>query len=322
MPKPLSDGQVEYPKAPDGQPQVPETVEQYARDVTAFLSWTAEPHLEARKRIGFQVIIFLIVLLAPALLHQEEGLGPCGRRVRGAATPPMPQSHDSGERPRMRGAFFFSRDASRAGFRPRRSIPVADDTLGASPASPITSSRHLRPERQGGLARCRARPRRCGRSRSCSAPPEALHVTIYALVPVRGRFDREAYWSAIADKAAALLRAACAEASPFALRFHRLSASDAAVIALAEDPTGQIARLRAAIAAALPPPPGLSHPRYDIVHSSLARHANARPVPAQALARLGAHPVDFAAPVERLKIVRETRYPCLALEEVASFPLG
>ena len=151
---------------------------------------------------------------------------------------------------------------------------------------------------------------------------QSLHVTIYALVPVRGRFDREAYWSAIADKAAALLRAACAEASPFALRFHRLRASDAAVIALSEDPTGQIARLRAAIAAALPPPPGLSHPRYDIVHSSLARHANARPVPAQALARLGAHPVDFAAPVERLKIVRETRYPCLALEEVASFPLG
>ena len=60
MPKPLSDGQVEYPKGPDGQPQVPETVEQYARDVTAFLSWTADPHLEARKRIGFQVIIFLI----------------------------------------------------------------------------------------------------------------------------------------------------------------------------------------------------------------------------------------------------------------------
>ena len=37
------------------------TVDQYAKDVTAFLMWAAEPHLEARKRIGFQVIIFLIV---------------------------------------------------------------------------------------------------------------------------------------------------------------------------------------------------------------------------------------------------------------------
>jgi cytochrome c1 len=56
MPKPLSDGQVSYT---DGAPQ---TLDQYAKDVAAFLMWAAEPHLEARKRLGFQVIIFLVVL--------------------------------------------------------------------------------------------------------------------------------------------------------------------------------------------------------------------------------------------------------------------
>jgi len=56
MPNPLSDGQVEYT---DGAPQ---TVDQYASDVSAYLMWMAEPHLDARKRIGFQVMIFLIVL--------------------------------------------------------------------------------------------------------------------------------------------------------------------------------------------------------------------------------------------------------------------
>ncbi len=56
MPAPLSDGQVTYD---DGSPA---TVDQYAKDVTAFLVWVAEPHLEQRKRIGFQVMIFLIVL--------------------------------------------------------------------------------------------------------------------------------------------------------------------------------------------------------------------------------------------------------------------
>lgn len=61
MPKPLSDGQIEYPKGPDGQPQVPETVAQYARDVSAFLVWAAEPHLEQRKRIGLQVMLFLLI---------------------------------------------------------------------------------------------------------------------------------------------------------------------------------------------------------------------------------------------------------------------
>jgi cytochrome c1 len=55
MPNPLSPDQVTYD---DGAPQ---TVEQYAKDVTAFLVWAAEPHMEARKRIGFQVMIFLIV---------------------------------------------------------------------------------------------------------------------------------------------------------------------------------------------------------------------------------------------------------------------
>ena len=38
------------------------THEQEAWDVVNFLMWTAEPHLEARKRTGLQVLIFLIVL--------------------------------------------------------------------------------------------------------------------------------------------------------------------------------------------------------------------------------------------------------------------
>jgi ubiquinol-cytochrome c reductase cytochrome c1 subunit len=62
MPKPLNDGQVEYPKGADGRPQAPETVAQYAKDVSAFLMWAAEPKLEQRKETGFRVIIFLLVL--------------------------------------------------------------------------------------------------------------------------------------------------------------------------------------------------------------------------------------------------------------------
>jgi ubiquinol-cytochrome c reductase cytochrome b/c1 subunit len=56
MPPPLTDQRVEYT---DGSPM---TVAQYAKDVSAFLMWAAEPHLEARKRIGLQVFVFLIVL--------------------------------------------------------------------------------------------------------------------------------------------------------------------------------------------------------------------------------------------------------------------
>jgi hypothetical protein len=66
MPPPLSDGQVTYT---DGSPQ---TVAQYAKDVTAFLAWAAEPHLEARKRLGFQVMIFLFVLAGLLYLTKKK----------------------------------------------------------------------------------------------------------------------------------------------------------------------------------------------------------------------------------------------------------
>lgn len=56
MPPPLQAGQVTFD---DGAPQ---TVDQYSRDISAFLMWVAEPHLVQRKRIGFQAMIFLIVL--------------------------------------------------------------------------------------------------------------------------------------------------------------------------------------------------------------------------------------------------------------------
>mgnify|MGYP001788431804 CR=1 FL=1 len=62
MAKPINDGQVDYPKGADGKAAAPETVEQYARDVTAFMMWVAEPHLTARKQIGFQVMLFLLLL--------------------------------------------------------------------------------------------------------------------------------------------------------------------------------------------------------------------------------------------------------------------
>ena len=55
MPPPLSDDQVTYD---DGSPQ---TVDQYSRDVSAFLMWAAEPHLEDRKSTGFRVMVFLLL---------------------------------------------------------------------------------------------------------------------------------------------------------------------------------------------------------------------------------------------------------------------
>ena len=66
MAKPLSDDQVTYD---DGSPQ---TVDQYARDVAAFLMWAAEPHLEARKQTGFRVMVFLVLFAGLVYLTKRK----------------------------------------------------------------------------------------------------------------------------------------------------------------------------------------------------------------------------------------------------------
>jgi cytochrome c1 len=75
MPKPLTDGQVEYT---DGTPT---TVDQYGKDVAAFLMWAAEPKLVERKRLGFQVMVFLLVFTGLLYFTKKrvwEAVGPDG----------------------------------------------------------------------------------------------------------------------------------------------------------------------------------------------------------------------------------------------------
>jgi ubiquinol-cytochrome c reductase cytochrome c1 subunit len=60
MPAPLSDGQVTYA---DGTKA---SVEQMARDVTTFLAYASEPHMEERKRIGVRMLSFLVLLTGVA----------------------------------------------------------------------------------------------------------------------------------------------------------------------------------------------------------------------------------------------------------------
>ncbi len=63
---PLSDGQVPYT---DGTPT---TVDQYAKDVSAFMMWAAEPKLEERKRMGFHVMAFLAIFTGLLYLTKRK----------------------------------------------------------------------------------------------------------------------------------------------------------------------------------------------------------------------------------------------------------
>jgi len=66
MAEPVSDGVVEYA---DGTET---TKAQIARDVTTFLVWAADPHLEARHKMGFKVFFYLIILLTLVYLSKQK----------------------------------------------------------------------------------------------------------------------------------------------------------------------------------------------------------------------------------------------------------
>jgi ubiquinol-cytochrome c reductase cytochrome c1 subunit len=56
MPAPLSS-----PTKYQANAGAPSTIDQNAKDLTAFLAWTADPKLSERKRIGWQVILYLLI---------------------------------------------------------------------------------------------------------------------------------------------------------------------------------------------------------------------------------------------------------------------
>ena len=66
MSAPLMDGIVEYADGTEA------TTAQMSKDVTAFLVWAAEPHLEAQHRMGFKAIIYLIILLSLVYMSKQK----------------------------------------------------------------------------------------------------------------------------------------------------------------------------------------------------------------------------------------------------------
>lgn len=71
MAPPLSDGAVTYVAA-EGEEPVPETVDQYSKDVAAYMMWMAEPHLAGRKQTGFVVLLFLVGFAALMYLTKRR----------------------------------------------------------------------------------------------------------------------------------------------------------------------------------------------------------------------------------------------------------
>ncbi len=82
----LSDGYVDYEDGTEA------TVPQMARDVTTFLAWAADPHMETRKILGLKVVIFLALLSIMFIALKQEVWASLHRHV-----PPPPQAPGTGK---------------------------------------------------------------------------------------------------------------------------------------------------------------------------------------------------------------------------------
>jgi 2'-5' RNA ligase len=197
---------------------------------------------------------------------------------------------------------------------------IADDIWG-QPCLAYHVQPHLDPETQDAFERFQQDIAARWPDPLHLCPKDGLHVTIYALIPVKVDFDKEAYWRHIAEPCRALLDDLCSGHEAIELHFNRLKVTDVAIIATATETTGIIGRIRDRIADVIPPPPGREPLRYDLIHTTLARYRTASSVPASAVESIEDLPVSIRAPVTRIKMIRETLFPCLERDELASFPL-
>jgi ubiquinol-cytochrome c reductase cytochrome c1 subunit len=77
MPPPITaDGQVTYADGTNA------TVDQMSKDVSAFLTWTAEPNLESRHRTGIAVLLFLLIATILAYFSYKQIWATAKREVR------------------------------------------------------------------------------------------------------------------------------------------------------------------------------------------------------------------------------------------------
>jgi hypothetical protein len=164
MAPPLWEDAVEYN---DGTPA---TVEQMAQDVAAFLTWTAEPKLMARKQMGFTAVIMLSHPVGAALPDEQAHLGP-GQGAR--------EGHDA------RGI-----NAPRTTTEKRAPLPgrvfrlaptIAPRRVGSLPSTPPTPQNQSR-STSGASSRSPA----TGRSRT-TRPSSSSHTRSHSRSASRGR---------------------------------------------------------------------------------------------------------------------------------------
>jgi hypothetical protein len=152
-------------------------------------------------------------------------------------------------------------------------------------------------------------------------PVPALHTNLVWLLPVHQEFGRpkDELWQRHGPGWLAILAAAAGPARGFRLCYRRLVATDAAIIAVADEPN-RVSALRRELAPVLPVPGGLS--AGELVHTTLFRYRGPLRDPASLVRWLVAAEFRADADVSELLVVRERIFPSLDNQILHRLALG
>jgi hypothetical protein len=154
--------------------------------------------------------------------------------------------------------------------------------------------------------------------------PEAqLHTSVAWLLPVGREFSepKDALWAKHGGDWLTVITAVTEGIQPMQLRYRRLVVTDAAIIAVAEEPT-PVGGFRRELTAALGLPWPITHNSVEIVHTTLFRYQRPLSDPADMLRRLEATQVAIETGVSELLMVRESMYFTFSYEVLQRLPLG
>jgi hypothetical protein len=153
-------------------------------------------------------------------------------------------------------------------------------------------------------------------------PAAALHCTAAFLVPVFSECDepKDVIWRRDGRRWADVIAAATrARDGAICLQFRQLIMTDAAIIAVADQPNA-ISELRHALVPELTLPWPVS--KGNLVHITLARYSSPLSDPAAVLRRVRATRLAVDTEVSELLLVRETVFPMLEFTVVHRFRPG
>jgi hypothetical protein len=154
-------------------------------------------------------------------------------------------------------------------------------------------------------------------------PESQLHTSVAWLLAVGRDFaePKDTLWAEHGDDWLKVIASITERAAPMRLRYERLVVTDAAIIAVAQEPT-PVGEIRRELTAALGLPWPISYSSVEIVHTTLFRYSAALSDPAGLLRRLGTMPVAIQTSVSELLMVRESMYYTARYEVLRRLPLG